>query len=49
VIHISFRLVTVVVKKPFYSPRQSNVCYQCPVMLQSAGQPSNPDSIITDV
>jgi hypothetical protein len=33
---------------PFSQPRQGSVCYQCPVMLQSAGQPSNPDTVITD-
>jgi len=49
VIHISFRLVSVFVKKRFYTPRQSNVRYQCPMMLQSAGQLSNPDSVNTDI
>jgi len=44
-----FRFVSVFVKKPFYSHRQSKVCYQCPVMLRSAGQLSNPDSVITDI
>jgi hypothetical protein len=48
-IHIYFPLVSIHIKKLSYSPRHSNVCYQCPVLLRSAGQPSVPDSVITDI
>jgi len=47
VVHICFRFVPLFVTKHFHSPRQGNVSYQCPAMLQSAGQFSNPDSVIT--
>jgi len=45
--HISFRLLSIFVKK-FLQPLKSNIFYRCSEMFQSAGQPSHPESVITD-
>jgi len=47
-VHICFRFVPLFVTKHFHNPGQCTVCHRCSVMLHTAGQPSQLDSVITD-